>query len=83
MVYCECLSLMSNRLLGHGDRNSFIVSFQRLKTEDCKVQHANNALKAGFHGLFSTYVFTVDKENIPWKLKNLCGICSTCAFHKQ
>ena len=34
------------------------------------------SIKPGFHVMFSIYVFTAHKENIPWKLKNLCGICS-------
>ena len=48
-----------------------------------KASSKQQNLKPGFHGMFSTYVFTEHKENIPWKLKNLCGICSTSAFHKQ
>ena len=40
-------------------------------------------LMPGFHGMFYTDIFIARKENIPWKLKNLCGICSTFAFHKQ
>ena len=49
--------------------------YERKKEYNLK-ELKRRSIKPGFHGMFSTYVFTAHKENIPWKLKNLCGICS-------
>ena len=49
--------------------------YERKKEYNLK-ELKRRSIKPGFHGMFSTYVFTAHKENVPWKLKNLCGICS-------
>ena len=49
--------------------------YERKKEYNLK-ELKRRSIKPGFHGMFSTYVFTAHKENIPWKLKNLCGIRS-------